>query len=85
MYIFALIPLLGVTLIALLSRSLDKRKERSPFIWTILLFLLSFLGLGLIVFPYIIFIGFLIPIMLAYNIYQYIVFGGKVTGKNYGG
>lgn len=105
-YIFALIPLLGVTLIALLSRSLDKRKERSPFIWTILLFLLSFLGLGLIVFPYIIpteitiyeaaaapsslvfmiiFIGFLIPIMLAYNIYQYIVFGGKVTGKNYGG
>jgi cytochrome d ubiquinol oxidase subunit II len=66
--------------------------------------LLSFIGLGLIVFPYviptqitiyqaaasssalvfmIIFIGFLIPIMLFYNIYQYIVFRGKVTGGHY--
>ena len=104
-YIFALIPLLGTLLIVLLIRSLYLEQERRPFIWTILLFLLSFLGLGLIVFPYIIpakitiyqaaaspsslvfmiiFIGFLIPIMLAYNIYQYVVFRGKVTGSNYG-
>lgn len=68
--------------------------------WTILIFLLSFLGLGLIIFPYIIppsitiyqaaaspsalvfmitFIGILIPIMLFYNIYNYVVFRGKVT------
>jgi cytochrome d ubiquinol oxidase subunit II len=66
---------------------------------------LTFLGLGLIVFPYIIpnqitiyeaaadpsslvimiiFIGFLIPVMLFYNLYQYIVFRGKVTGEQYG-
>ncbi|MDJ0573974.1 MAG: cytochrome d ubiquinol oxidase subunit II [Xenococcaceae cyanobacterium MO_234.B1] len=104
-YIFALIPLLGILLIALLLKSLELGQEKRPFIWTILLFLLSFLGLGLIVFPYIIpteitiyeaaaspsslvfmiiFIGFLIPIMLAYNIYQYVVFRGKVTGGNYG-
>ncbi|MGK7947604.1 MAG: cytochrome d ubiquinol oxidase subunit II [Xenococcaceae cyanobacterium] len=104
-YIFALIPLLGTLLIVLLLRSLFLEEERKPFIWTILLFLLSFLGLGLIVFPYIIptkitiyqaaaspsslvfmviFIGVLIPIMLAYNIYQYVVFRGKVTGGNYG-
>ena len=104
-YIFALIPLLGTLLIVLLIRSLYLEQEKRPFIWTILLFLLSFLGLGLIVFPYIIptritiyqaaaspsslvfmiiFIGFLIPIMLAYNIYQYVVFRGKVTGGNYG-
>ena len=104
-YIFALIPLLGTLLIFLLLRSLYLEQERRPFIWTILLFLLSFLGLGLIIFPYIIptritiyqaaaspsslvfmiiFVGFLIPIMLAYNIYQYIVFRGKVTGGNYG-
>ncbi len=104
-YIFALIPLLGTLLIVLLLRSLYLQQERTPFIWTILLFLLSFLGLGLIVFPYIIptqitiyqaaaspsslvfmiiFVGFLIPIMLAYNIYQYVVFRGKVTGGNYG-
>ena len=105
-YLFALIPLLGILLIALLIRSLDQRQEKRSFLWTILLFLLTFLGLGLIVFPYIIptqitiyqaaaapsslvfmivFIGFLIPIMLAYNIYQYIVFRGKVAGEYYGG
>jgi len=104
-YIFTVIPLLGVLLIGLLLRSLSRQEERTPFIWTILLFLLSFIGLGLIVFPYIIptqitiyqgaaapsslvfmltFIGVLIPIMLFYNIYQYVVFRGKVTGGHYG-
>jgi cytochrome d ubiquinol oxidase subunit II len=103
-YIFAAIPLLGVFLIRQLLISLNRRQERAPFIWTILLFVLSFLGLGLIVFPYIIppkitiyeasadpsslvimiiFIGFLIPVMLFYNLYQYIVFRGKVTGGHY--
>lgn len=68
------------------------------------MFLLSFIGLGLVIFPYIIppqitiyqaaaspsslvfmivFIGFLIPIMLAYNIYSYIVFQGKVITEDY--
>jgi cytochrome d ubiquinol oxidase subunit II len=31
------------------------------------------------------FIGFLIPIMLAYNIYQYVVFRGKVKSSEYEG
>ncbi|NMG60777.1 cytochrome oxidase, partial [Geitlerinema sp. P-1104] len=31
-----------------------------------------------------IFIGVLIPIMLFYNIYQYVVFRGKVTSSYYG-
>jgi cytochrome bd ubiquinol oxidase subunit II len=99
-YIFAAIPVLGFTLILLLWRSLDQRRELIPFLLTIGIFLLTFLGLGLIVFPYIIptqitiyqaaaspsalvfmiiFVGFLIPIMLFYNIYQYVVFRGKVT------
>ncbi|MBF2074843.1 MAG: cytochrome d ubiquinol oxidase subunit II [Synechococcales cyanobacterium C42_A2020_086] len=103
-YIFALIPVLGVVLIGLLLRSLNQRAEVTPFVWTILLFLLTFIGLGLVVFPYIIppnitiyqaaaapsalvfmiiFIGFLIPIMLFYNIYNYIVFRGKVVGGHY--
>jgi cytochrome d ubiquinol oxidase subunit II len=89
-----------------LLQSLNKKQERAPFIWTILIFLLSFVGLGIIVFPYIIprsitiyeaaadpsalvfmltFIGFLIPIMLAYNIYQYVVFRGKVKSSEYEG
>ncbi|WP_026733767.1 cytochrome d ubiquinol oxidase subunit II [Fischerella sp. PCC 9605] len=104
-YIFALIPLLGVLFISLLIRSLFRKRERAPFIWTILLFLLTFVGLAMVVFPYIIptqitiyeaaadpsalvfmiiFIGALIPVMLFYNIYQYIVFRGKVTGGHYG-
>jgi cytochrome d ubiquinol oxidase subunit II len=103
-YIFALIPLLGALLIFLLLKSLFSQQENRPFVWTLLLFLLSFLGLGLVIFPYIIptqitiyqaaaspsslvfmivFIGFLIPIMLAYNIYNYIVFKGKVITEEY--
>lgn len=105
-YVFATIPVLGVLLIWQLLRSLSQQQERAPFIWTILIFLLSFVGLGIIVFPYIIprsitiyeaaadpsalvfmltFIGFLIPIMLAYNIYQYVVFRGKVRSSEYEG
>ncbi len=104
-YIFALIPLLGILLIWLLLRSLDRKQERAPFVWTILIFLLTFIGLALVVFPFIIptqitiyeaaadpsalvfmliFIGGLIPVMLFYNIYQYAVFRGKVTGGKYG-
>lgn len=104
-YIFAAIPLLGIMLIWLLLKSLDRKQERTPIVWTILLFLLTFIGLALVVFPYIIpteitiyeaaadpsalvfmiiFIGALIPVMLFYNIYQYVVFRGKVTGGHYG-
>ena len=104
-YIFSAIPILGVLLIGLLLRSIERKEDQTPFIFTILLFLVTFFGLGLIVFPYviptqitiyqaaaspsalvfmIIFIGFLIPIMLFYNIYQYIVFRGKVSENHYG-
>jgi cytochrome d ubiquinol oxidase subunit II len=103
-YIFALIPFLGIALIWSLIKSLDRKQERMPFIWTILLFLLTFIGLGLVVFPYIIpnqvtiyeaaaspsalvfmiiFIGVLIPFMLFYNIYQYVVFRGKVSEQHH--
>jgi cytochrome d ubiquinol oxidase subunit II len=105
-YIFAAIPLLGILLIWRLLRSLNRKAERAPFVWTILLFLLTFIGLSLVIFPYIIptqitiyeaaadpsalvfmliFIGALIPVMLFYNIYQYAVFRGKVTGGHYEG
>jgi cytochrome d ubiquinol oxidase subunit II len=105
-YVFAVIPLLALLLVWQLWQSLTKRREVAPFVWTILLFLLTFVGLALVVFPavippkitiyqaaaspsalvfMIVFIGFLIPIMLAYNIYQYVVFRGKVTdGHHYG-
>jgi cytochrome bd ubiquinol oxidase subunit II len=100
LYVFVLIPVVGIALIWALLESLKKQQERAPFVWTILLFALTFLGLGLIIFPYaipsqitiyqaaaspsalvfmIVFIGVLIPIMLFYNIFQYIVFRGKVS------
>lgn len=99
-YFFVAIPLLGTLFVGLLLRSLYKEEERTPLFWTVLIFLLSFVGLGLIIFPYIIppqitiyqaaaspsalvfmmiFTGFLIPIMLFYNIYNYVVFRGKIT------
>jgi cytochrome d ubiquinol oxidase subunit II len=74
-------------------------------VWTVLLFMLSFIGLGLLIFPDIIppsvtiyqaaaapsslvfmltFVGFLIPILLAYTVYNYIVFRGKITAESYG-
>jgi cytochrome bd ubiquinol oxidase subunit II len=98
-YVFALIPLLGLLLVWLLLRSLNRQQEAAPLVWTGLLFLLTFIGLGFVVFPDIIppsitiyqaaaapsalvfmliFVGFLIPIMLFYNIYNYVVFRGKV-------
>ncbi|MDY6782877.1 MAG: cytochrome d ubiquinol oxidase subunit II [Cyanobacteriota bacterium] len=104
-YIFGAIPILGLVLVGLLLRSLRKREENSPLIWTFLIFSLSFIGLGFVIFPQIIppsitiyqaaaapsslvfmlaFVGFLIPILLFYNIYNYIVFRGKIAGESYG-
>jgi cytochrome d ubiquinol oxidase subunit II len=100
LYIFGLIPLLGVGIVGLLLRSLFRQEEITPFIWTVLLFALSFVGLGFLIFPYIIppsitiyqaaadpsslvfmiiFVGFLIPILLAYTLYNYFVFRGKIV------
>lgn len=99
-YIFAIIPFLGILLIFLLLQSLNRQEELPSFVYTALIFLLTFIGLGFIAFPYIIpptitiyqaassassmvfmitFIGFLIPTMLFYNIYNYFVFRGKVV------
>ncbi len=104
LYIFAVIPFLGIFLIWQLLKSLDRQQERAPFIWTVLLFVLTFLGLALVVFPYIIptqitiyeasadpsslvimiiFVGTLIPVMLFYNLYSYVVFRGKVASGSY--
>jgi cytochrome d ubiquinol oxidase subunit II len=99
-YLFALFPILGILIFGLLLRSLNRQEDIAPFVWTVLLFFLSFLGLGCLIFPYVIppsvtiyqaaaapsslvfmviFVGFLIPILLAYTVYNYIVFRGKIT------
>ncbi|QBE69331.1 Cytochrome d ubiquinol oxidase subunit II [Synechococcus sp. WH 8101] len=97
--LFIALPLLGIALIVQLFRSLRLGQEVWPMVYTVLLFVLSFAGLGLLVFPAIIppsvtifeahasitslvfmltFIGVLIPIMLFYNLYNYVAFRGKV-------
>ncbi len=99
-YVFGLIPLLGLLFVGLLLRSLQRREESTPLIYTFLIFSLSFIGLGFLIFPNIIppsvtiyqaaaspsslvfmltFIGFLIPVVLAYNVYNYVVFRGKIV------
>lgn len=101
-YVFAAIPVLGLGLVAALLRSLQLRQEVAPIVYTFLIFALSFIGLGFLIFPHIIppsitiyqaaaapstlvfmltFVGFLIPIVLGYNIYNYVVFRGKIGGR----
>ena len=102
-YIFGLIPIVGLIFVGLLLRSLKQRQENAPLIYTFLVFSLSFIGLGFVIFPNIIppsvtiyqaaaapsslvfmltFIGFLIPVVLSYNIYNYVVFRGKIIDEN---
>jgi cytochrome d ubiquinol oxidase subunit II len=103
-YIFAVIPVLALASIIALLRSLKLRQENAPIIYTFLVFFLSFVGLGFLIFPNIIppsitiyqaaaapsslvfmltFVGFLIPIVLGYNIYNYIVFRGKIVVESH--
>ncbi|WP_448379716.1 cytochrome d ubiquinol oxidase subunit II [Gloeomargarita sp.] len=105
-YVFAAIPVLGLLLIIALLRSLQLRQEVAPLVYTFLIFALSFIGLGFLIFPKIIppsvtiyeaaaspsslvfmltFVGFLIPIVLGYNIYNYVVFRGKIVVPSQGG
>ncbi len=98
-FAFALLPLAALLSFYALFSALKKRAERTPFIWSLLIFLFSFIGLAATWFPYIVpaaitidqaaapantlifmlfGIGTLIPVMIAYNIYQYSVFGGKI-------
>lgn len=48
---FVVLPLLGVALIVQLFRSLAMQQEAWPFVYTVMLFILSFAGLGVMVFP----------------------------------
>lgn len=87
-----------------LLRGLKRRHEKSPFVWTILILLLSFLGLANSLYPNLVppsvsaleasassktlvfmlaGIGMLIPVILVYNAYQYLVFRGKVSADAY--
>lgn len=53
-YLFSCILTLGILLIWRLIKSLNQQQKAAPFVWTILIVMVSFLGLGLAVFPVII-------------------------------
>lgn len=94
----------GLSFLMLLY-SLRRRREVAPFVWSIVIFAASLIGLAASLFPYMVppnvhvhaaaappntlvfmltGIGLLIPVMLVYNGYQYLVFRGKITEPGYG-
>jgi cytochrome d ubiquinol oxidase subunit II len=95
-------PLLGVISFIMLLTHLKNRREVSPFIFSILLFLSAYLGLQAAVYPFAILpdvtiyeaaaqretlvfilwgVVLILPVVLAYTIYSYSVFRGKVTAE----
>lgn len=98
------LPALAGVAFLMLLRSLHRRREVAPFVWSVVIFVVSLIGLAASLFPYVLppsvdaysasassktlvfmltGVGFLIPIMLVYNAYQYLVFRGKVTRPGY--
>lgn len=96
--LLAPLPLAAAVCFAMLLRGLKRGFERSPFFWSVGIFLTSFGGLAVSLYPYLVppavtaldsasssktlvfmltGIGILIPIMMVYNGYQYLVFRGK--------
>ena len=101
-YYLAILPVLAFTAFLMLMRALARRYEASPFWWSLVIFVTSFIGLAASIYPNIIppgititqaaaspktlvfmltGIGMLIPIIIVYNGYQYLVFKGKVSGE----
>jgi cytochrome d ubiquinol oxidase subunit II len=102
----AILPFVAAIAFLLLLLALKRRHHVTPFILSILIFVVSLIGLAASLFPYMVppdinvhaaaapsntlvfmltGIGILIPIMLVYNAYQYLVFRGKITEPGYGG
>jgi len=97
------VPLLVLIAAFVLFKGLTERREASPFLASLSLFVLCFVGLGISFYPHIVpnsvtiwdaaapdnslaflLVGasVLIPIILAYTIYSYWVFRGKVGAKS---
>lgn len=96
----AMLPLAGLVAYVRLLRALDRGQEHAPFIWSVVIFMVSFVGLAASLYPYLVpptlslagsaadsatlvfmlaGIGLLIPVMLVYNGFQYLVFRGKLA------
>jgi cytochrome d ubiquinol oxidase subunit II len=98
-FILALLPLAGLLAWIRVMQTLDRGAEYEPFIWSTIIFIVSFVGLAVSLYPYLVppviaidvaasssttlvfmlaGIGMLLPVMLVYNGFQYLVFRGKI-------
>jgi len=105
MFYIGLLPLAASIAFVMLLRSLRRRTERAPFVWSLVIFVVSFAGLAISLYPSLLppnvtiadavaspetlvfmltGIGMLLPVMMIYNGYQYLVFRGKVDDSGYG-
>lgn len=103
-YSIAPLPLIAAAAFVMLLLALRRRRERAPFVWSLVIFMASFAGLAMSLYPYMVppdvtfvdaaaspktlvfmltGVGILLPIMLIYNAYQYLVFRGKVSEAGY--
>jgi cytochrome d ubiquinol oxidase subunit II len=94
------VPVIALGAFVMLMQSLRRGYEISPFVWSLVIFVVSFVGLATSLYPYLlppaltlaatasssvtlvfmlVGIGMLIPVMLVYNGYQYLVFRGKLV------
>jgi cytochrome d ubiquinol oxidase subunit II len=104
-YYITALPVCAAVAFLMLLRSLRRRRESAPFVWSLAIFVLSFAGLAISLYPSLLppsvtienaaaspktlvfmltGIGMLLPVMLIYNGYQYLVFRGKVGQRGYG-
>jgi len=102
-FFLAMLPVMGLLAYVRLMQSLARGKEHAPFIWSVTIFMVSFVGLAASLYPYLVpptmslaesasssatlvfmlaGIGLLIPVMLVYNGFQYLVFRGKIPREN---
>ncbi len=105
MFYIGLLPLAASIAFVMLLRSLRRRNEQAPFVWSLVIFVVSFAGLAISLYPSLLppnvtiadavaspetlvfmltGIGMLLPVMMIYNGYQYLVFRGKVDDSGYG-
>ena len=98
-FFLAMLPLAGLAAWVRLMQALNRGKEYAPFVWSVVIFTVSFVGLAASLYPYLVpptmslagsasssatlvfmlaGIGLLIPVMLVYNGFQYLVFRGKI-------
>ncbi len=103
MFYIAPLPVFASFAFLMLFRALHRRRERAPFLWSLAIFVTSFVGLAISLHPFLVppnltladaassktlvfmltGVGMLLPIMIIYNSYQYLVFRGKVRHTHY--